>query len=196
MINWKEKTTTIIQKVVCFLFVCSQTTYVLAQHYSGRHVDDFDGNGSGSGGFLVLLFIAIVIGGCIYFYSIVKEKGSSSASHYTPPKKEMTIQEMYERDSRELQEKIERARKESESASCSIVAFIFFMGFFLVLGLSRSCSNENHPENSTTNNNPLNHSNGSTSPPSTEGKGEKLNDLKSIMQYINEDKQQTDNKGK
>ena len=108
----------------------------------------------------------------------------------------MTIQEMYERDSRELQEKIERARKESESASCSIVAFIFFMGFFLVLGLSRSCSNENHSENSTTNNNPLNHSNGSTSPPSTEGKGEKLNDLKSIMQYINEDKQQTDNKGK
>ena len=91
---------------------------------------------------------------------------------------------------------IERARKESESASCSIVAFIFFMGFFLVLGLSRSCSNENHSENSTTNNNPLNHSNGSTSPPSTEGKGEKLNDLKSIMQDINEDKQQTDNKGK
>ena len=91
---------------------------------------------------------------------------------------------------------IERARKESESASCSIVAFIFFMGFFLVLGLSRSCSNENHSENSTTNNNPLNHSNGSTSPPSTEGKGDKLNDLKSLMQYINEDKQQTDNKGK
>ena len=52
MINWKEKTTTIIQKVVCFLFVCSQTTYVLAQHYSGRHVDDFDGNGSESAGFL------------------------------------------------------------------------------------------------------------------------------------------------
>ena len=91
---------------------------------------------------------------------------------------------------------IERARKESESASCSIVAFIFFMGFFLVLGLSRSCSNENHSENSTTNNNPLNHTNRSTLPPSTEGKGEKLNYLKSLMQYINEDKQQTDNKGK
>ena len=186
---------TIIQKVLCLLFVCSQTTYSLAQHYSGRHVTE-DNYGSSSGGFLVLLFIAIVIGSCIYLYSIVKEKGSSSANHYTPPKKEMTIQEMYERDSRILDEKIERARKESESVSCSIVAFIFFMGFFLVLGLSRSCSNENHSENSTKNNNPLNHSNGSTSSSLTDENGNKLNDLKSIMQYINEGKQQTDNNGK
>ena len=74
----KEKYTddsNILLKVCFLIWAIMSSTYMLAQHYSGRHVDEYDGNSSGSGIF-VLFLIAIVIGVCGYFLFIMNLRPS------------------------------------------------------------------------------------------------------------------------
>ena len=189
-----------IQKVLCLLFVCSQTTCVLAQHYSGRHVDDYDGGGSG--GFIFIIVIIIAVGVFLHFYLLDRDslpKSSSFTPKASKEKEPMSIDEIYRRESERIDNMIRQNERNSKEASWGCGCFLCCLAFFLIVGLRSSCTNDSnadHPVNSShNNNNPLNKSGESTSSPSTENNGKKMNDLKSIMQYINEDKQQTDNKG-
>ena len=77
MRDWKGKT--VIQKVLCLLFVCSQTTCVLAQHYSGRHVTDDNYGSSSGGGFVIILLIAVV-GFVVY---ILIHRNQNKVNNYT-----------------------------------------------------------------------------------------------------------------
>ena len=108
MRDWKKKSVIIIQKVLCLLFVCSQTICALAQHYSGRHVDEYDGGGSG--GFLIIVIACLVIGAVIYFSILIGNSITRTKSDTNPPKK-LTIQERDRIEIEKLNNKIQQAKK-------------------------------------------------------------------------------------
>ena len=186
--NWKEKTMAIIQKVLCLLFVCSQTTYSLAQHYSGRHVtDDNYGSSSGSGGgFIIILFIAVV--GFVVYVLINRSRNKINNYTTNSVKEPRTQSDYYNR----IIEENKRRRKESDDAFKGCIWALILLGLFLLGFFIKNYSGTPSINSSS----PDNKSQKSTSSSLTDEKGNKLNDLKSIMQYINEGKQQTDNNGK
>ena len=134
MINWKEKTTTIIQKVVCFLFVCSQTTYVVAQHYSGRHVDDFDGNGSGSGGGFIIILLIAVVGFVIYVF--INRSRNKTNDYTTNSVDKPRTQSDYIKQNADYYNRIieenERRKKESDDAFKGCIWGLILLGLFIL----------------------------------------------------------------
>ena len=179
---------TIIQKALCLLFVFFQATCVLAQHYSGRHVtDDNYGSSSGSGGgFIIILFIAVV--GFVVYVFIHRNHNKVNKYTTNSEDKPRTQSDYYNR----IIEENKRRRKESDDAFKGCIWGLILLGLFIL-----GCIIHNHPGTPSTNSrNPDNKSQKSTSSSLTDENGNKLNDLKSIMQYINEGKQQTDNNSK
>ena len=184
---------TIMQKVLCLLFVCSRTTCVLAQHYSGRHVTD-DNYGSSSGfGFVIILLIAVV-GFVVY---ILIHRNQNKVNNYTtntedkPRTQSDYIKQNADYYNRIIEENRRRQKEEDDTFKGCIWGLIL-VGLFIL-----GCIIHNHSESSSINSkNPNNKSQKSTSSSLTDENGNKLNNMESIMQYINENKQQTDNKGK
>lgn len=186
MIDWKGKTVTVIQRVLCLLFLCSQTTCVFAQHYSGRHVTD-DNYGSSSGFGFVIILLIVVAGFVVY---VLINRSRNKVNNYTTNsvKEPRTQSDYYNR----IIEENKRRRKESDDAFKGCIWGLILLGLFIL-----GCIIHNHSGTPSTNSrNPDNKSQKSTSSSLTDENGNKLNDLKSIMQYINEGKQQTDNNSK
>ena len=193
MRDWKGKT--VIQKVLCLLFVCSQTTCVLAQHYSGRHVtDDNYGSSSGSGGGFIIILLIAVVGFVVY---ILIHRNQNKVNNYTTNSEDKPrTQSDYIKQNADYYNRIieenKRRKKESEDTFKGCIWGLILVGLFIL-----GCIIHNHSESSPINSkSPDNKSQKSTSSSLTDENGNKLNNMESIMQYINENKQQTDNKGK
>jgi len=127
-------------KRLLLLLAWFQSTSIFAQHYSGRHVDEYDGGGFG--GFLIIIVIAcLVIGAVIYFSILI---GNSITG--TPPKnntnhkKNLSIQERDRIEIERLNNKIQQAKKDSEEVPWTIIGLILSFGFFFLVGIFRSCS--------------------------------------------------------
>ncbi len=135
MIDWKGKT--VIQKVLCLLFVCFQAICILAQHFSGRHVDEYDGGGSG--GIITIAIACLVIGAVIYF-SILIGNSITRTKTDTNPKKNLSIQERDRIEIERLNNKIQQAKKDHEEASFSIGCFIIMLVLIILYAVFHSCS--------------------------------------------------------
>lgn len=114
-----------------------QSTSILAQHYSGRHVDEYDGGGSG--GIITIAIACLVIGAVIYF-SILIGNSITRTKTDTNPKKNLSIQERDRIEIERLNNKIQQAKKDSEEVSWTIIGLILSFGFFFLVGIFRSCS--------------------------------------------------------
>jgi len=137
MIDWRGKTVAITQRVLCLLFVCLQTICVLAQHYSGRHVDEYDGGGSG--GFLIIIIACLVIGAIIYFSIHIGNSTTRKKTDITT-KKNLSIQERNRIEIAKLNNKIQQAKKDHEEASFSIGCFIIMLVLIILYAVFHSCS--------------------------------------------------------
>ena len=124
-------------KRLLLLLVWFQSTSIFAQHYSGRHVDDYDGGGSG--GFLIIVIACLVIGAVIYF-SILIGNSITRTKTDTNPKKNLSIQERDRIEIERLNNKIQQAKKDSEEVPWTIIGLILSFGFFFLVGIFRSCS--------------------------------------------------------
>ena len=188
-------------KRLLLLLVWFQSTNIFAQHYSGRHADDSDG--SGSGGFIFIIVIIIAIGVFLHFYLLDRDSSpkSSSFAPKAPKEKEpMNIDEIYRRESERIEKKIRQNEEDSKDFGCGCMTFIFSLAFFSFCAFRSSCTNDSDVKHldkpSINNGHPLNKVGKPTPNPLTDKNGKKLNDLGSIMKYINENEQnsQTDNK--
>ena len=124
-------------KRLLLLLVWFQSTSIFAQHYSGRHVDEYDGGGSG--GFLIIVIACLVIGAVIYF-SILIGNSITRTKTDTNPKKNLSIQERDRIEIERLNNKIQQAKKDSEEVPWTIIGLILSFGFFFLVGIFRSCS--------------------------------------------------------
>ncbi len=124
-------------KRLLLLLVWFQSTSIFAQHYSGRHVDEYDGGGSG--GFLIIVIACLVIGAVIYF-SILIGNSITRTKTDTNPKKNLSIQEQDRIEFERLKNKIQQAKKDSEEIPWTIIGLILSFGFFFLVGIFRSCS--------------------------------------------------------
>ena len=124
-------------KRLLLLLVWFQSTSIFAQHYSGRHVDEYDGGGSG--GFLIIVIACLVIGAVIYF-SILIGNSITRTKTDTNPKKNLSIQERDRIEIERLNNKIQQAKKDSEEIPWTIIGLILSFGFFFLVGIFRSCS--------------------------------------------------------
>ena len=133
MRDWKGKT--VIQKVLCLLFVCSQTTYVLAQHYSGRHVtDDNYGSSSGSGGGFIIILLIAVVGFVVY---ILIHRNQNIVNNYTTSCEEKPLtQSDYIKQNADYYNRIieenERRKKESDDTIKGCIWGLILLGLFLL----------------------------------------------------------------
>ena len=135
MINWKEKTTTIIQKVLCLIFVCSQTTCVFAQHYSGRHVtDDNYGSSSGSGGGFIIILLIAVVGFVIYVF--INRSRNKTNDYTTNSVDKPRTQSDYIKQNADYYNRIieenERRKKESDDAFKGCIWGLILLGLFII----------------------------------------------------------------
>ena len=133
MRDWKGKT--VIQKVLCLLFVCSQTTCVLAQHYSGRHVtDDNYGSSSGSGGGFVIILLIAVVGFVVY---ILIHRNQNKVNNYTtnsedkPQTQSDYIKQNADYYNRIIEEN-KRRQKESDDAFKGCIWGLILLGLFIL----------------------------------------------------------------
>ena len=124
-------------KRLLLLLVWSQSTSIFAQHYSGRHVDEYDGGGSG--GIITIAIACLVIGAVIYF-SILIGNSITRTKTDTNPKKNLSIQERDRIEIERLNNKIQQAKKDSEEVPWTIIGLILSFGFFFLVGIFRSCS--------------------------------------------------------
>ena len=124
-------------KRLLLLLAWFQSTSIFAQHYSGRHVDDYDGGGSG--GFFIIVIACLVIGAVIYF-SILIGNSITRTKTDTNPKKNLSIQERDRIEIERLNNKIQQAKKDSEEVPWTIIGLILSFGFFFLVGIFRSCS--------------------------------------------------------
>ena len=124
-------------KRLLLLLVWFQSTSIFAQHYSGRHVDEYDGGGSG--GFLIIVIACLVIGAVIYF-SILIGNSITRTKTDTNPKKNLSIQEQDRIEIAKLNNKIQQAKKDHEEASFSIGCFIIMLVLIILYAVFHSCS--------------------------------------------------------
>ena len=124
-------------KRLLLLLVWFQSTSIFAQHYSGRHVDEYDGGGSG--GIITIAIACLVIGAVIYF-SILISNSITRTKTDTNPKKNLSIQERDRIEIERLNNKIQQAKKDSEEVPWTIIGLILSFGFFFLFGIFRSCS--------------------------------------------------------
>lgn len=124
-------------KRLLLLLVWFQSTSIFAQHYSGRHVDEYDGGGSG--GIITIAIACLVIGAVIYF-SILIGNSITRTKTDTNPKKNPSIQERDRIEIERLNNKIQQAKKDSEEVPWTIIGLILSFGFFFLVGIFRSCS--------------------------------------------------------
>ena len=124
-------------KRLLLLLVWFQSTSIFAQHYSGRHVDEYDGGGSG--GFLIIVIACLVIGAVIYF-SILIGNSITRTKYDTNPPKKLTIQERDRIEIEKLNNKIQQAKKNHEEASLSIGCFIIMLVLMILYAVFHSCS--------------------------------------------------------
>ena len=124
-------------KRLLLLLVWFQSTSIFAQHYSGRHVDEYDGGGSG--GIITIAIACLVIGAVIYF-SILIGNSITRTKTETNPKKNLSIQERDRIEIERLNNKIQQAKKDSEEVPWTIIGLILSFGFFFLVGIFRSCS--------------------------------------------------------
>ena len=131
MRDWKGKT--VIQKVLCLLFVCSQTTCVLAQHYSGRHVTDDNYGSSSGGGFVIILLIAVV-GFVVY---ILIHRNQNKVNNYTTNSEDKPqTQSDYIKQNADYYKRIieedKRRKKESDDTIKGCIWGLILLGLFLL----------------------------------------------------------------
>ena len=124
-------------KRLLLLLVWFQSTSIFAQHYSGRHVDEYDGGGSG--GFLIIVIACLVIGAVIYF-SILIGNSITRTKYDTNPPKKLTIQERDRIEIEKLNNKIQQGKKDHEEASLSIGCFIIMLVLMILYAVFHSCS--------------------------------------------------------
>ena len=124
-------------KRLLLLLVWFQSTNIFAQHYSGRHVDEYDGGGSG--GFLIIVIACLVIGAVIYFSILIGNSITRTKNDNNPPKK-LTIQERDRIEIEKLNNKIQQAKKDHEEASLSIGCFIIMLVLMILYAVFHSCS--------------------------------------------------------
>ena len=124
-------------KRLLLLLVWFQSTSIFAQHYSGRHVDEYDGGGSG--GFLIIVIACLVIGAVIYF-SILIGNSITRTKTDTNPQKNLSIQEQDRIEIAKLNNKIQQAKKDHEEASFSIGCFIIMLVLIILYAVFHSCS--------------------------------------------------------
>lgn len=124
-------------KRLLLLLVWFQSTSIFAQHYSGRHVDEYDGGGSR--GFLIIVIACLVIGAVIYF-SILIGNSITRTKYDTNPPKKLTIQERDRIEIEKLNNKIQQAKKDHEEASLSIGCFIIMLVLMILYAVFHSCS--------------------------------------------------------
>ena len=133
MIDWKGKT--VIQKVLCLLFVCFQAICVLAQHFSGRHVtDDNYGSSSGSGGGFIFFLLIAVVGFVVY---ILIHRNQNKVNNYTtnsvdkPRTQSDYIKQNAEYYNRIIEENRRRQKEEDDTFKGCIWGLIL-LGLFLL----------------------------------------------------------------
>ena len=124
-------------KRLLLLLVWFQSTSIFAQHYSGRHVDEYDGGGSG--GFLIIVIACLVIGAVIYFSILIGNSITRTKNDNNTPKK-LTIQERDRIEIEKLNNKIQQAKKDHEEASLSIGCFIIMLVLMILYAVFHSCS--------------------------------------------------------
>ena len=124
-------------KRLLLLLAWFQSTSIFAQHYSGRHVDDYDGGGSG--GFFIIVIACLVIGAVIYFSILIGNSITRTKNDNNPPKK-LTIQERDRIEIEKLNNKIQQAKKDHEEASLSIGCFIIMLVLMILYAVFHSCS--------------------------------------------------------
>ena len=124
-------------KRLLLLLAWFQSTSIFAQHYSGRHVDEYDGGGSG--GIITIAIACLVIGAVIYF-SILIGNSITRTKTDTNPKKNLSIQERDRIEIERLNNKIQQVKKDSEEVPWTIIGLILSFGFFFLVGIFRSCS--------------------------------------------------------
>ena len=124
-------------KRLLLLLVWFQSTSIFAQHYSGRHVDEYDGGGSG--GIITIAIACLVIGAVIYF-SILIGNSITRTKTDTNPKKNLNIQERDRIEIERLNNKIQQAKKDHEEASFSIGCFIIMLVLIILYAVFHSCS--------------------------------------------------------
>lgn len=133
MIDWKEKT--VIQKVLCLLFVCFQAICVLAQHFSGRHVtDDNYGSSSGSGGGFIFFLLIAVVGFVVY---ILIHRNQNKVNNYTTNSEDKPrTQSDYIKQNADYYNRIieenERRKKESDDAFKGCIWGLILLGLFIL----------------------------------------------------------------
>jgi len=124
-------------KRIILILALFQSISIFAQHYSGRHVDEYDGGGSG--GFLIIVIACLVIGAVIYFSILISNSITRTKTDTNPPKK-LTIQERDRIEIERLKNKIQQAKKDSEEASFSIGCFIIMFVLIILYAVFHSCS--------------------------------------------------------
>ena len=124
-------------KRLLLLLAWFQSTSIFAQHYSGRHVDEYDGGGSG--GFLIIVIACLVIGAVIYFSILIGNSITRTKNDNNPPKK-LTIQERDRIEIEKLNNKIQQAKNDHEEASLSIGCFIIMLVLMILYAVFHSCS--------------------------------------------------------
>jgi anaerobic C4-dicarboxylate transporter len=124
-------------KRLLLLLVWFQSTSIFAQHYSGRHVDEYDGGGSG--GIITIAIACLVIGAVIYFSILIGNSITRTKNDNNPPKK-LTIQERDRIEIEKLNNKIQQAKKDHEEASLSIGCFIIMLVLMILYAVFHSCS--------------------------------------------------------
>ena len=126
-------------KSLLLLLVWFQSTSIFAQHYSGRHVDEYDGGGSG--GIITIAITCLVIGAVIYFSILIGNSITrTTPQNNTNHKKNLSIQERDRIEIERLNNKIQQAKKDSEEVPWTIIGLILSFGFFFLVGIFRSCS--------------------------------------------------------
>jgi len=124
-------------KRIILILALFQSISIFAQHYSGRHVDEYDGGGSG--GFLIIVIACLVIGAVIYFSILISNSITRTKTDTNPPKK-LTIQERDRIEIERLNNKIQQEKKDSEEASFSIGCFIIMFVLMILYAVFHSCS--------------------------------------------------------
>ena len=135
MIDWKKIIVSIIQKVLCLIFVCSQTTCVFAQHYSGRHVtDDNYGSSSGSGGGFIIILLIAVVGFVIYVF--INRSRNKTNDYTTDSVDKPRTQSDYIKQNADYYNRIieenKRRQKESDDAFKGCVWGLILLGLFIL----------------------------------------------------------------
>ena len=133
MIDWKGKT--VIQKVLCLLFVCFQAICVLAQHFSGRHVtDDNYGSSTGSGGGFIFFLLIAVVGFVIYVF--INRSRNKTNDYTTNSVDKPRTQSDYIKQNADYYNRIieenERREKESDDAFKGCIWGLILLGLFIL----------------------------------------------------------------